>query len=70
MGVHIGMEAGMEQSLDAAVPHDPDLHRLLDRALFRFESAALVVLLLITLVQPTRSAILRSTNVPNSTRGM
>lgn len=43
----------MEQSLDAAVPHESDLHRFLDRALFRFESAALVVLLLISLVQPT-----------------
>jgi signal transduction histidine kinase len=43
----------MEQLLDQPVPHDGELHRFLDRALFRFELATLVVLLLLTLVQPT-----------------
>jgi signal transduction histidine kinase len=43
----------MESSPDASLPVESELHRFLDRALFRLELATLVALLLITLLQPT-----------------
>ncbi len=44
----------MATSPDARLALESELHRFLDRALFRLESATLLVLLLISLMQPTR----------------
>ncbi len=46
-------ERNMDRSSDVPLPVDSELHHFLDRALFRLESATLLVLLLITLIQPT-----------------
>ncbi len=43
----------MERSPDAPLPVESELHHFLDGALFRLESATVVVLLLIAVMQPT-----------------
>ncbi len=46
-------ERFMNRSLNTQLPVESELHHFLDRALFRMESATLLVLLLISLLQPT-----------------
>ncbi len=48
-----GGRLSVEQAPDAPFAEDSRLHRFLDRALFWFESTTLVLLLLLTLAQPT-----------------